>query len=106
MQREYKRINEFSETMQSWDDILKRANHDLAEAVRCKDGAVNMNPNLNGNLAEHMIAKSLDINSQLQNKNISVRIPASNTKNSVDIILTHDGGYQRYQCKFYKDASQ
>ncbi len=93
-----------AQTIGVWDEHLKKANEQLADAVLRKDGQINMNPNLNGNLAEHMVARSFELNALAQNKNITVKIPKSNAPNSFDIILKHDGTSQHYQCKFCKDA--
>lgn len=65
-----------------------------------------MSPNLDGNIAENMIAKTTELSASLQGKNISVEVLESHAANSVDVrAINHETGqYQNYQLKFGKDA--
>ncbi len=97
----------YSETLQGLDDLLYQQNQEMAEALsRAKDGHISMNPNLDGNLAEHMIGRTAQLQGYLQNKNIQVEIRNVNTANSVDVRVTNldTGKYQNYQMKYGKDA--
>ena len=100
-------INEYGQTLQAMDDILYKKNIELAEALqRSSDGHIKMSPNLDGNIAENMIAKTTELSGFMQGKNIKVEVRDVFTKNSVDVRATNlnTGNYQNYQLKFGKDA--
>lgn len=99
--------NEYGQALQSIDDMLYRGNMEMAEALsRSSDGHIMMSPNLDGNIAEHMIAKTAEFSAGLQGKNIKVDVREAYTANSVDVRATNldTGQYQNYQLKFGKDA--
>lgn len=99
--------NEFGKNLQSWDDILSKKNAELSEALRrSADGNIKMSPNLDGNIAEHMIAGTAEMSGALQGKNVKVEVRDVFTANSVDVraINLDTGEYQNYQLKFGKDA--
>lgn len=100
-------INEYGKTLQQMDNVLYAKNAELADALsRNADGHIMMSPNLDGNIAENMIAKTTELSASLQGKNISVSVLESHAANSVDVrAINHDTGqYQNYQLKFGKDA--
>ena len=100
-------VNEYGRTLQAVDDMLYQKNAELAEALsRSSDGHIMMSPNLDGNIAEHMIAKTTEMSGFLQGKNIKVEVREAHTANSVDVRATDlsTGKYQNYQLKFGKDA--
>lgn len=100
-------INEYGQTLHTMDDILYHKNMELAHALqRSADGHIKMSPNLDGNIAENMIAKSTELSGFLQGKNIKVEVRDVFTENSVDVRATNlnTGKYQNYQLKFGKDA--
>lgn len=100
-------VKEYGQTLQHMDDVLYAKNAELAEALsRNTDGHIMMSPNLDGNIAENMIAKTTELSASLQGKNISVEVLESHAANSVDVrAINHDTGqYQNYQLKFGKDA--
>lgn len=100
-------INEYGRTLQQMDNVLYAKNAELADALsRNADGHIMMSPNLDGNIAENMIAKTTELSASLQGKNISVEVLESHAANSVDVrAINHDTGqYQNYQLKFGKDA--
>lgn len=100
-------VAEYGHTLQAMDDMLYQQNMDLAEALqRSTDGHIKMSPNLDGNIAEHMIAKTTELSGHLQGKNIKVEVRDVFTENSVDVraINLDTGKYQNYQLKFGKDA--
>lgn len=104
-------VQEFGHRLQGFDDILHVKNAELAEALTvATDGEVrrvNMNPNLDGILAENIIAKTTELSGFAQGKNIRVDVLQSNNANSVDVraINLDTGKYQNYQLKFGKDAA-
>ena len=65
-----------------------------------------MSPNLDGNIAEHMIARTTELQGYIQNKNIKVEVRGVNTANSVDVraMNLETGKFQNYQLKFGEDA--
>lgn len=100
-------INEYGKVLQSMDDVLYQKNIELSEALqRSTDGQIKMSPNLDGNIAEHMIAKTTELSGSLKGKNIKVEVRDVFTSNSVDVRATNldTGKYQNYQLKFGKDA--
>lgn len=100
-------INEYGKKLQQMDNVLYAKNAELAEALsRNADGHIMMSPNLDGNIAENVIAKTTELSASLQGKNISVSVLESHAANSVDVrAINHDTGqYQNYQLKFGKDA--
>lgn len=93
--------------LQEFDDLLAQANEELADAVtRSADGHIKMSQNLDGNLAEEMLAKTLEADAALQGKHIKVEVLNSHNKNSVDVRAKdlETGKWQNYQMKFGKDA--
>lgn len=100
-------VKEYGQTLQTMDDILYRKNMELANALqRSTDGFIKMSPNLDGNIAENMIAKTTELSGFLQGNNIRVEVRDVFTENSVDVRATNldTGRYQNYQLKFGKDA--
>ena len=100
-------VSEYGRTLEQMDTILFAKNTKLADALsRNSDGHIMMSPNLDGNIAEHMIANTTKLSAVLQGKNISVQVLESYTANSVDVrAINHTTGqYQNYQLKFGKDA--
>lgn len=104
-------VQEYGRTLQKVDAFLFEKNAEIAEALTvAKDGEitrVNMNPNLDGILAENMIAKTTELSGYMQGKNIRVDVLQSHNANSVDVraINLDTGKYQNYQLKFGKDAA-
>lgn len=100
---------EATKYLQSVDEGIRSANASMEEALRRNyDGHVNMNPNLDGNIAEHVVANSTSFDAMLKGKNIKVDVLQSNGKNSVDVRATNldSGKYQNYQLKFGKNAEK
>lgn len=100
---------EAAKYLQSVDEGIRSANASMEEALRRNyDGHVNMNPNLDGNIAEHVVANSTSFDAMLKGKNIKVDVLQSNGKNSVDVRATNldSGKYQNYQLKFGKTAEK
>lgn len=104
-------VQEHGSRLQAFDDILHVKNAELAKALSVAgDGEIrriNMNPNLDGILAENMIAKTTELSGFAQGKNIRVDVLQSNNANSVDVraLNLDTGQYHNYQLKFGKDAA-
>lgn len=100
-------VNEYGRKLQMMDDVLYHKNMELADALqRSTDGHIKMSPNLDGNIAENMVAKTTELSGFLQDKNIRVEVRDAFTKNSVDVRAMNldNGKFQNYQLKFGKDA--
>lgn len=100
-------VGEYGKTLQSIDDMLSQKNAELAEVLsRSADGHIKMSRNLDGNIAEHMIANTAEMSAYVQGKNVKVEVRDVFTANSVDVraIDLDTGKYQNYQLKFGKDA--
>lgn len=100
-------VNQFGESLQELDDILYKKNMQMAEALRRNaDGHIKMSYNLDGNIAEHMIASSTETSGMIQGENIEVTVRDVFTSDSVDVRAKNldTGKYQNYQLKFGKDA--
>lgn len=99
-------VDEYGQTLQQMDEFLYNKNMELDTALRRPDGHIMMSPNLDGNIAENMVAKTAEMSAFVEGKNISVEVLESYTANSVDVrAVNHDTGqYQNYQLKFGKDA--
>lgn len=100
-------VSEYGRALERMDNVLFAKNAELADALsRSSDGHIMMSPNLDCNIAEHMIAKTAELSATLQRKDISVQVLESHTANSVDVrAINHKTGqYQNYQLKFGKDA--
>lgn len=100
-------VNEGVKKLEYMDEILRMENENIAEALRrSADGHVKMSKNLDGNIAEYMVAKTAQINSTLADKGIKVEVLESHAANSVDVRVTNvrTNQKQNYQLKFGKDA--
>ena len=100
-------VHEYGRTLEAMDAILYNKNMEMAEALtRAKDGHIMMSPNLDGNIAENMIAKTAELDGFLKGENVRVDVLESFTANSVDVraVNVDTGRYQNYQLKFGKDA--
>lgn len=100
-------VNEYGKFLQRTENFLKLKNAELESYIfRKSDNGINMNPNLDGNMAEHMIAETANMSAFLKEKNISIEVLESYATDSVDVrAVNYDtGNYQNYQLKFGKDA--
>lgn len=100
-------VSQYGDMLQSLDNILTYKNMELSDALkRSADGHIKMSPNLDGNIAEHMIASTAELSAFAQGKPIKVEVRDVFTSNSVDVraINLDTGHYQNYQLKFGQDA--
>lgn len=86
----------------------KQGNEEMMKTILTKNGTINMNPNLDGFIAEQKLVNSFNINAAKSNSIYEARVlrPEGNTygKNSVDIGIydkTTNKLVRRYQAKFY-----
>lgn len=92
------------------DSALKTANANLFDSLKTKSGLVNMNPKLDGFIAEQYHAKTFNMNAAVAGSKYRAEVltPEGKTfaKNSVDIVVkdtTTGKIVQRYQSKYCKD---
>ncbi|MCD8105013.1 MAG: hypothetical protein LUF35_08450 [Lachnospiraceae bacterium] len=102
-------VQEYGARLQALDDVLYTKNMELRDALTVTaDGhvRVNQNPNLDGLLAEQMVAKTTELSGFARGQNIRVDVLNSHAANSVDVRAWNldTGRYQNYQLKFGKDA--
>lgn len=98
---------QYSTILQNIDNVLYQNNRELAEALsRSSDGHVMMSRNLDGNIAEHMIARTTELQGYIRNENVKVEVRGVNSANSVDVRASalDTGKFQNYQLKFGEDA--
>ena len=91
------------------DAAIHQSNEALADTLKTKSGEINMNPNLDGLLAETEHANSFNRAAALKDSTFEARVLQSNAKNSVDVGIydkatNHLAG--RYQLKFCADADK
>lgn len=100
-------VNQYGQKLEMINQSMYQANMELYDALhRVSDGGAKMSLNLDGNIAEHMIAKTAQQSALIQGKNVKVDVREVFTKNSVDVrVINGDTGhYQNFQLKFGKDA--
>jgi hypothetical protein len=106
-------VNDYGAYLQQIDTALSQSNAAMAEAVLTKSGAINMNPNLDGFIAEQQTANSFNQAAALKNSpyRAEVLVPDGEGygKNSVDIVIRDtrkmtQNIVRRYQLKFGQDA--
>ena len=102
-------VSEFGQTLSEIDEVLYKKNLEIANNLtRNADNQIKMSKNLDGFIAEDMVAGSTELSAFLQGKDITVRVNGSNAANSVDVtaINLKTGQRQNYQLKFGKNAKE
>lgn len=104
-------VNEYGAYLQQIDEALGQSNIDLIYTIFTNSGDINMNPNLDGFLAEQQTVSSFNQQAALQNSpyRAEVLFPTRYGKNSVDIVIrdtrtTTQNIVRRYQMAFGKNA--
>lgn len=105
-------INQYGDYLTNIEHHFETANIAMMDTIRNQDGTINMNPNLDGFIAEQKIVNTFNNQAVLQNSRYRATVlkPEGTTygKNSVDIgikDITGDGHLvRRYQVKFGADA--
>ena len=89
---------------------LKLANESLYRTITTQSGTINMNPRLDGFIAEQYHAQTFNLNAEATGSQYRAKVLESNgtgyAKNSVDIVIIDSNGkiVKRYQSKYCKDA--
>lgn len=105
-------VNQFGNTLEALDNTIRQNNQAMTDAVLKRDGTINMNPHLDGFIAEQELVNSFNANAQINNSNYEARVlkpeaGSSYNKNSVDIgVYEKNSGklVRRYQSKFYNSV--
>ena len=93
------------------DETLRIGNKNMQDAIHTKLGNINLNPNLDGFIAEHYHVNTFNANAAAKGSIYRAEVlgPGDSgfKKNSVDIVIrdtTTGKIVRRYQCKCYKTA--
>lgn len=103
-------MRETSEYLQNLDNALEDANASLYNTITTKAGIVNLNPNLDGFIAEQHHAQTFNLNAEASGSQYRAKVLQPEhtryTKNSVDIVVVdgNDKVVRRYQSKYCKDT--
>lgn len=109
-------INQYGEYLNGINNALTSANEHMLNAITRQDGMISQCPNLDGYIAEQMLANSFNANASLaKSKYVAeVKVPEAGhpyPKNSIDIIIkdTTSGNsvpVHQYQVKYGATASE
>ena len=88
------------------DKALETANDQMLKAVSTQSGAINMNPNLDGFIAEQHHADTFNLDAAAKGSPLRAEVLGNQGKNSVDIVIKDGDGniVRRYQSKYGQDA--
>ncbi len=106
-------VVDYGNYLQGIDDTLRANNEAMMNVIQRADGNINMNPNLDGFIAEQEVVNSFNREAALKNSPYRAEAlqPDGKTyaKNSVDVVIRDTRKnihniVKRYQLKFGKDA--
>ena len=85
---------------------LETANSEILETISTRSGAVNMNPNLDGFIAEQHHVDTFNLDAAAKGSPLRAEALGSRSKSSVDVVIKDgDGNTVRpYQVKYGQDA--
>lgn len=93
--------------MQNLDNTLQAANRAMQDVVTTKSGLINMNPSLDGYIAEQAHVNTFNMNAASSGSTYRAEVPPLKPgetygKNSVDIFVKDNAGniVQKYQAKY------
>ncbi|WP_101909257.1 hypothetical protein [Marasmitruncus massiliensis] len=101
---------EASTYLKSLDKALNNANESLYSTISTQAGVINLNPHLDGFIAEQYHAQTFNLNAEATGSQYRAKVLQPDgtgyTKNSVDVVIMDDNGkvVKRYQSKYCKDA--
>jgi len=96
--------------MHNLDEALANANDSLSRTIHTQSGSLNMNPHLDGFIAEQYHAQTFNLKAEATGSPYRAKVlepdGTSYGKNSVDIVIVDgkDKIVRRYQSKYCKDA--
>ena len=96
-------VGEYAATI---DKALDTANEEMLGTVSTWFGTVNMNPNLDGFIAEQHHAASFNLDAAAKGSPLRAEVLGSQGQNSVDVVVKDGDGHivRRYQMKYGQDA--
>lgn len=101
---------EAAKYLHNLDEAIFSANQSLQNTILTEASVVNLNPNLDGFIAEQYHAQTFNLNAEATGSQYRAKVLEPNgkgyTKNSVDIEIVDANGkvVKRYQSKYCKDA--
>ncbi|KYH31392.1 hypothetical protein CLTEP_23880 [Clostridium tepidiprofundi DSM 19306] len=101
---------EAAKYLQNLDNALCSVNNALYETIVTQNGTINLNPQLDGFIAEQYHAQTFNLNAEATNSQYRAKVlkPEGQgyAKNSVDIVIVDGNGkvVRRYQSKYCKNA--
>lgn len=105
-------VQDAAKYIENVDSALKNANNGLLNMLKTQSGTVNMNPKLDGFIAEQYHAETFNMNAAANGSKYRAEVlkPEGTTfaKNSVDIVVKDSETgkiVQRYQSKYCKNPS-
>lgn len=89
------------------DTVLDKTNAAMESTIRCLDGHINRNPNLDGFIAEQHHVDTFNLDAAAKESGFYGETLKSTNKNSVDIVIKDSGGniVRKYQSKYYDDSN-
>ena len=96
--------------LKNLDDALKSTNDALYSTIVTQSGSINLNPQLDGFIAEQYHAQTFNLNAEAIGSPYRAKVlqpkKQGYTKNSVDVVIEDANGkvVRRYQSKYYKNA--
>ena len=100
---------EYAEKISALYSAYEHSNETMMSILQNKDGNINMNPNLDGFIAEGLHTNSFNQNAAKNNSTYEAKVFGRNTKNSVDVGMYDKSTnklVQRYQLKYYSTAEE
>ena len=93
-------------------ETIQQSNEQMYNVIMTNSGSVNMNPNLDGLMAEQHHVQSFNMDAAAKGSNLRAEIVSHDgeayTKNGVDIVIRDvkkNKIVKRYQAKYYKDSN-
>ena len=88
------------------DTAIGRANEAMESTIRCLDGHINRNPNLDGFIAEQHHVDTFNLDAAAKESGFYAETLKSTNKNSVDIVIKDSRGniVRKYQSKYCENA--
>jgi len=89
------------------DTAIGRANEAMESTIRCLDGHINRNPNLDGFIAEQHHVDTFNLDAAAKESGFYAETLKSTNKNSVDIVIKDSRGniVRKYQSKYCEDSN-
>lgn len=98
--------------LQNLDNALDSSNNALYETIITQKGTINLNPQLDGYIAEQYHAQTFNLNAEAKGSRYRAKVlqPEGQgyAKNSVDVVIIDGNGkiVRRYQSKYYENADK